>query len=160
MKKLLLVIDIQNSFINKNTVFLLKKIQHLIESNSYENVVFTRFINDKNNMCYKKLGYMGCINNKDRKIVIDTKNNKIIDKLTYTALNDEFKEYLKEQSIDEIYLCGIDTECCVLKTALDLFEAKHNVFVLQDYCACTHGKERHSSAIEILKRNIGIDFVI
>lgn len=46
MKKLLLVIDVQSDFINKNTKETLLKIEELINSNKYEDVIFTRFIND------------------------------------------------------------------------------------------------------------------
>lgn len=70
------------------------------------------------------------------------------------------KKYIKDNNINDIYLCGIDTECCVLKTALDLFEENYNVYVLKDYCACTYGELRHSNAIEIIKRNIGNKYVI
>ena len=69
-------------------------------------------------------------------------------------------DYINENKITEIYLCGIDTECCVLKTAFDLFELEYNVYVLKDYCACTHGIEKHNNALEILRRNIGKDYVI
>ena len=79
---------------------------------------------------------------------------------TYTALNEELKNYLKIKNIDEIYICGIDTECCILKTAFDLFEDGYNIYVLKDYSACTLGKERHENAIEILERNIGKEYII
>ena len=69
--------------------------------------------------------------------------------------NDELKNYININNIENIYLCGIDIECCVLVTALNLFENGYNVFVLKDYVYCTHGEERKNNAIEILKRNIG-----
>ena len=73
---------------------------------------------------------------------------------------EEFRQYIKDNDISKIFLCGIDTECCVLKTAFDLFEKEYDVYVLKDYCACMKGNERHNSAIEILQRNIGYDKVI
>ena len=160
MNKLLLIIDVQNSFINQNTMFLLDKINNLIAEEKYNNVVFTRFINDEDNMCYKKLKYTGCIKEEERRISIETRGRKVIDKSTYTALNEELIKYLCENNINEIYLCGIDTECCVLKTALDMFEKGYNIYILKDYCACTHGIERHYNAIKILERNIGKKFII
>ncbi|MBO4815515.1 MAG: cysteine hydrolase [Clostridia bacterium] len=160
MNKLLLIIDVQNSFINQNTMFLLDKINNLIAEEKYNNIVFTRFINDENNMCYKKLKYTGCIKEEERRISIETRGKKVIDKSTYTALNEELIKYLCENNINEIYLCGIDTECCVLKTALDMFEKGYNIYILKDYCACTHGIERHNNAIKILERNIGKKFII
>ncbi len=160
MNKLLLIIDMQKSFINENTEFLVDKIQNLIDEDKFNNIVFTRFINDKNNVCYRKLEYSGCIKEEEREISIETQKGKTIDKSTYTALNEELITYLYDNNIDEIYLCGIDTECCVLKTALDMFEKNYNVYVLKGYCACTHGIERHNNAIKILERNIGAKFII
>ena len=160
MNKLLLIIDLQKDFINEYTQFLPKKISELIERNDYKNVVFTRFINDKNNVCYKRLKYTGCIEESGKKIVIDTQNNEIVDKSTYTALTENIIKYIKNNKIDEIYLCGIDTECCVLKTAFDMFENLYNVYVLKDYCASIHGTEVHNNAIKLLERNIGKEYII
>lgn len=46
-------------------------------------------------------------------IPINTSNNLIIEKGIYSAMNNQLCDYLKENSIEEIHLCGIDTECCV-----------------------------------------------
>ena len=42
----------------------------------------------------------------------------------------------------------------------DLFELGYNVYVLKDYCVCTHGVERHNNALEILRRNIGKEYIV
>ena len=76
-------------------------------------------------------------------------------KSIYSAVNKELLNY-----IEEIYLCGIDTEACILKTAFDLFEKEYDVYVLKDYCASTLGVKRHNNAIAILKRNIGEKSII
>ena len=160
MKKLLLVIDLEKAFINDNTKYIIDRIESLIKTNKFEDIVFTKFINYNNSIYTKKLNYYDCIDEDSNKLVINTSNHKVINKETYTALNDELKKYIKENNIDKIYLCGIDTECCILKTALDLFENEYDVYVLKDYCACTHGIKRHNNAIDILKRNIGKDSII
>jgi len=160
MKSLLLVIDLQNAFINKNTKNIPKKVEKLIKNKHYDEVVFTKFINFENSIFVKKLKYSRCINNDDRNIVINVENNKVFEKSIYSAVNNELIEYIKSKEIDKIYLCGIDTECCVLKTAFDLFELGFNVYVLKDYCGCTHGKIRNNNALNILKRNIGKDYII
>lgn len=61
MSKLLLVIDVQNDFINNNTLKVLDNIKNLIDSKMYDIVAFTRFINDEDSIWYKKLNYKGCI---------------------------------------------------------------------------------------------------
>ena len=93
MNKLLLIIDMQKQFINENTEFLINKIYSLLEKEEFNNIVFTRFINDENNVCYKKLKYTGCIK-EERKIVMQEHKEKIIDKSTYTALNKDLIKYI------------------------------------------------------------------
>lgn len=160
MKSLLLVIDLQNAFINKKTQNLPQKIEKIIKTKKYNEVAFTKFINSKDSIFVKKLNYNRCLDSDDVKIVIDTGDNKVINKTIYSTVNAELIKFIKEKAIDKIFLCGIDTECCILKTAFDLFELGYDVYVLKDYCGCTHGKIRHNNALNILKRNIGKDYVI
>jgi len=159
MKTLLLVIDVQNDFVDSNNIDILEKINKLIDSNKYNEVAFTRFINDEDSIWYKKLNYKGCITENGRKIVIDTKNYKIFDKRIYSAVNNELEEYIKINNIEEIYLCGFDTDACVQKTAIDLFEKNYNVFVLKDYCM-SYDIKLHNTIINNLKRLIGKNKII
>lgn len=160
MKSLLLIIDLQNVFINEETEKLPDKINELINQDKYDDIVFTKFINSEDSIYVKKLEWKRCIKDEDKKIVIDTRNYRIFNKAKYSVINKEFIEYVNENKITDIYLCGIDTECCILKNAFDLFEAGYNVYVLKDYCACTRGIERHNNAIKILERNIGEKYII
>lgn len=160
MNNLLLVIDLQENFINENTKNVPNSIKELIDSNIANHIVFTKFINDDSSNFYKVLNYKGCMSEKDRNIVIDTKDYKIIEKRVYTAYNDELKLYINTNNIKTIYLCGIDTDACVLKTALDLFENNFDVKVIED-CSMSHsGIEYHISAINMLRKLIGNQNVI
>ena len=154
MNTLLLIIDMQKAFINENTKHIIPKIEEKKKKKTYKNIVFTRFINTPESIYVKDLKYNGCIGN-DKELVIDNYNYKVIDKKIYTALNTDLKNYIIENNIDKIYLCGIDTECCILKTALDLFESEYDVYILKNYCASMFGNEHHSNALKILERNIG-----
>ena len=154
-KDMLLIIDLQKNFINEYTKGVPLKIEKLLSKNIFDYVAFTKFINDTNSQFYKILNYKGCIDDEDRKIVIDTKNYPISDKRIYTTLNLEFKIFLEKNNIKTIYLCGIDTDACVLKTAIDLFENNYDVKVIED-CSMSHsGIEYHNFAIKMLKKLIG-----
>ena len=96
---LLLIIDVQRNFINENTESLISKINEFIKKSNYNYIAFTKFINDENSNFYKVLNYKGCINEYDREIAIETKDNKIFNKRTYTALTDELKKYISEKNI-------------------------------------------------------------
>ena len=160
MRKLVLVIDVQKDFINENTSKTLDNIKSLIDSQKYDMIAFTRFINDEDSIWYKKLNYKGCMTKEQQEIVLDTKDQKIFDKRIYSALNNELKQFIKENNIDEIYLCGFDTDACVQKTAIDLFEQEYNVFILKDYCMCHKGKDLHDIIIDNLCRLIGKNKII
>ncbi len=69
-------------------------------------------------------------------------------------------KYISENNINYIYLCGIDTDACVMKTAVDLFENGLNVKVIENYCMSHSGKKIHKSAIKMLKKLIGNKNVI
>ncbi len=156
MSSLLLVIDLQKGFVNEKTEYLVEKIKHLIQRNLYDQIAFTRFINTPQSVFAKKLNYFGGMG-EDNELVMNEMNHKIFEKNVYSAYNDELKKYLETNQINKIYLCGVDTDACVLKTAFDLFENGYDVFVLKDYCASTGGEKLHQAALEILKRNIGED---
>ena len=158
MNTLLIIIDLQKDFINSNTKHIINKITEL--EKKYKFIVFTKFINNKDSIYVKKLNYHGCITEDSQKIVINTNNNKIINKTIYSAYNNELINYIKDNNIDELHLCGIDTDACALKTALDLFENGYDVKVIED-CSMSHsGIEYHNSAIKMLKKLIGNQNII
>lgn len=159
-KSLLLVIDLQKSFINNNTSEIPLKVEKLIKNNNFDYVAFTKFVNFDTCNFNTVLNYKGCMSEEDRRIVVDTGNNKIFSKSVYTALNDELINYIKDNNIDIIYLCGIDTDACVLKTAIDLFENNYNFRIIEN-CSMSHsGKEYHEFAIKMLKKLVGVSNVI
>ena len=129
MNSLLLVIDVQKAFINKSTMNVVPKIEKLVSSKKYDKVIYTQFINNEGSKYTNKLNYYGCIND-DKELVINPKNNLVIKKNVYTAFNEELKNYIDKNKISKIYLCGIDTECCILKTAFDLFENSYEFYIL------------------------------
>lgn len=157
---LLVVIDLQNAFINENTKEAISKIEKLIETNSYDNIIFTKFINSLTNPVYTKIKWDKCMSLESQRILIDTKEYPVFPKETYSIFNSKLKDYLVKNNIQKIYLCGIDIECCVLVSALNLFENNYDVYVLKDYCYSMNGNQAFENAIGILKRNIGKDRVI
>lgn len=160
MEKLLLVIDCQKAFINNYTEKYIKKINDLINNSTYSNIVFTRFKNNKQGPFYNILEYKKCFDDDDCKLMINYNNAKVIEKETYSAVNKKLLEYIDKNNIEEIYLCGFDTDGCVLKTAFDLFENNQKTYILQDYCMSSGGENYHNEAIDILKRSIGNDYII
>lgn len=122
----LLIIDYQQGFVSKAQEDIHAKIENLAEAfrNSKLPVILTKFINHKDSAFNKILRWNGMTNTKEQELALEiSKNDKIITKATYSALTAELQEYLKENQIDMIYLCGIDTDACVIATAFALFDA-------------------------------------
>jgi nicotinamidase-related amidase len=56
---------------------------------------------------------------------------------------------------DEVHLCGIATDNCVLASAIALFEGGYTPVVLGDACASHAGADYHDWGLKILRRLIG-----
>lgn len=157
---LLLIIDFQKEFISENTSQSITELNDLVNSNKYDKVLFTRFINNPVNPVYKKANWKGCITEDSIEIPIDTSNHMVIDKPTYTAYNPELIKYIKDNNIDNIYIAGFDVDCCVFVTALNLFENNYNTYILKDYVYSCVSEELKEEILAILGRCIGDSYII
>jgi nicotinamidase-related amidase len=160
MKKLLLVVDVQSCFINNYTIEVRNNIEKLLKERQYDFVVFGKFKNNISSPFYNKLKYKKCITNEETEIVLNTENCKVIERCKYSLYTDELKSYIKDNNITEIYICGFDTDACIYKTALDLFENNYNVFVLKEYCGSSGGYKLHEVGLTLLNRQLGKDSII
>lgn len=89
--------------------------------------------------------------------------DRIFEKNIYSCFNDEFLDYIYKNKIGKLYFVGIDTDCCVLKSATDCFEKNIPFKILMNYCASNGGESSQEAAIKVLNRMIGeknIDFNI
>lgn len=156
MKKLI-VIDMQQDFINENTEKSIEEINSLIESKKFDDIIFTRYIGSSEKLAYKELGDTSGLTPEGMEIVVDYKDYKILDKKSY-SIYETLKEFISLD--DEIYLCGVDVDCCILLSAINLYENNYNVYVLKDYSYCMNGEDTKSQALHVLIRNIGEKRVI
>jgi nicotinamidase-related amidase len=83
----------------------------------------------------------------------------IIEKTIYTCINSNFIQRICQLNDGEfpkkLFIAGVDTDCCVLKIATDLFENNIRPIVLTHYCASNGGTESHITGIMCMKRLIG-----
>lgn len=160
MKKLLLIIDVQVCFINDYTISVKNNIEKLLKQEKYDFVVFGKFKNNISSPFYNKLKYKKGITNEEAEIVLNAKDCKIIERCKYSLYTDELKDYIKNNDINEIYICGFDTDACIYKTALDLFENNYSVFILKEYCGSSGGYKLHEMGLKLLNRQLGRNSII
>ena len=79
----------------------------------------------------------------------------VYDKHAYSSVDEQFLAELRRHDIEEVHICGIDTDVCVTQSAVDLFEAGVRPVVLAASCASHGGPEFHEYALRILRRLIG-----
>lgn len=151
----LLIIDIQRGYINKHT----KKLPSLAESlqSKYELVYITRLEYAEHSpfLEIRKSSGFGDVERPTELAFQPATNAKIFLKHGYSALTDELRVELEQQGVQQIDLIGMDTDQCVLSTALGLFDAGITPRVLSGYCASTGGTGFHRAGIKILKRALG-----
>ncbi|MCC5627667.1 isochorismatase family cysteine hydrolase [Nostoc sphaeroides] len=158
----LFIIDIQNGFITPNTSHIPQRVKSLLEQNIFKHVIFTKFINTLNSPYVKYLHWHNLISEIEQKIVDDIEPfaQVIFDKTIYTACNEETLNFLKSNDIQKVFICGLDTESCVLKTAIDFFENNIISYILEYYSASTGGDKFHQAGILILSQMIGVNHIV
>lgn len=159
MKSMLLVVDMQNGFMPAKCQHIVPVVSGLIEHFNAQNkpVVFTRFINIPESGYVKWIRWSRLMTEPEINIIPELQQyvQKTFDKNYYTAFTDEFSSYIKENEIERVYICGVATDSCVLKSAIDAFEKGIEPLVIKDACYSHAGDEAHNAGLYLLSRNIG-----
>ena len=157
LKECLVIIDVQKGFLTEDTCFVPEKIRTLINKRKFEYVIATRFINSKESPHYIFTQWDGMMDEESQRLdpFVAQVAEKIFDKNTNSCFTDEFLEYIENKHIEKLCFVGIDTDCCVMKSAFDSFDRKIPFEVLTKYCASTGGKVLHNEACHIMKRSLG-----
>lgn len=156
---LLLVVDVQNGFINEHTERVIEPVNSLIGvfRRCHRDVAFTRFVNVPDSGHARWIGWTRFMQAPENALYegVDVGDAPVFVKHGYTAFTESFTEYVAEKSIERLVLCGIATDGCVLKTAVDAFERGIEPVVVVDACASHAGREVHEAGLLLLGRFIG-----
>ena len=162
MKRALFVIGVQNYFMNPLTKDLPEKIRRYVKKNKnkFELIIFTNFVNTPQSSVYRFLDWTECLTSPETDIVNELNSvlryGIVVAKDVLSALKiPKIKNLLAEKRIEEIYLSGIDTDCCVLATAYDAFDEGYRVRLLEKICMTSTGKNLHNAAVSMFKKNVG-----
>ena len=173
MTSLLVVIDVQNGFVNSNSEHIVSPLAAFLREwlDLGRRVVLTRFHNPVGSKWETLIHWSRLREGTEiefapevAKIVVAYSGGgllTIVDKSTYTSLIAPTLEIIKNFDVRDVYLCGIATDGCVLKTAIDVFETgKLRPFLLTDLCASHAGPTIHQAGLELASRFIGRDQLI
>ncbi len=159
MANALIVVDVQNGFINDYTRHIPDRVVTLIESGTYDPVFYTRFINMPDGPYPRFVGWDACMGPPETdlvdRIAAHATPDTTFDKHGYAGIPDALERVLRERDIGRVSIAGIDTDMCVLKVAMDAFDLNIEPLVLTDCCASTAGLQSHFAGLAVLARNIG-----
>ena len=156
----LLIVDVQVGFVNDATRHILPKVEAL--QKQYAHVYATRFINAEGSPYRRLLDWHRFYESSDDvPLAFEPADGVVvIDKQVYTCVTPSFLEDLHSKGIEEVAICGIDTDACVSACAVDLFENGFRPVLLSEACASHAGAEYHEAAIRILTRLIGKNQIV
>ena len=156
----LLIVDVQVGFINDATRHILPKVEAL--QKRYKHVYATRFINIEGSPYRNLLDWHRFYTDSDDvPLAFEPVGGVVVlDKQVYTCVTPAFLQDLRDNGIEEVAICGIDTDACVSACAVDLFENGIRPVLLSDACASHAGVEYHEAALRILARLIGKNQIV
>ncbi len=158
--KVLIVIDAQKGFVTEASEHILEPIESL--QYTFDKVVFTRFHNPDPSPFRRILKYCKLApESEDTKLAISARDDAVmIERALYSCVTPELRRLLAHWKADEVYVTGIATEACVLKTVLDLVESDVRPWVIADLCASDKAYRYHDMALELIASLIGPEHII
>ena len=163
MKKILIVVDMQNDFItgalgSSHAQGIISNVRKKIEQyrqSCYE-VLFTRDTHSENYLATQEGMYLPvvhCIEGTHGHLIaegLDAGDLKVFDKPTFGSL--ELAELVAKGNYDEIELCGLCTDICVVSNALILkARLPETVITVDANCCAGVTGESHRAALLTMK---------
>ncbi len=161
-KTALLLIDCQVGFLGNSFGRALGNLNHSVKIGLFSPVIASLFTNSRSSPFVRFLGWNHLMTNEEQALPnnFPFQLDKAFIKTGYSAFTDEMNVYLGLNQVDRIAIAGVDTEGCVLATALDLFSHNYEPFIFSDCCFSTGGSHFHEAALMILQRTIGTHRVV
>jgi len=155
----LIVVDVQRGFINDFTAHIPARVARLVAAAAYDPVYFTRFVNPPGSSYQRFLAWDDLAGPPETDLVPELASlatpATTFTKPGFTGLPDDLVARLRADGPERVTLVGIDTDMCVLKVAMDVFDLGFEPIVLIDCCASTAGLLAHLAGLAVLSRNIG-----
>lgn len=160
MKSALVVIDVQNHFATEKAHDLPEKIAAHMKQSDYDYVLFTLFRNDPRSNFHKILHWYKAMDSP----AIDlhpalqefSHPQNTFEKLTYSAFKAPgFVKFLEDHNIEQLDICGINIDGCVLATAYEAFDLGYKMRILENLSSVASERQDYEdSAKTIITRNL------
>ncbi len=123
--------------------------------------LFTQFVNEPSSPYVRLIGWSKLMAH-DPAVAFDPTVAGLADRATmvvtkgrYSALRPEVIDLMHERSLGHLIITGLDTESCVLATALEAFERDFTPWIVVDAVASHAGPREHEAGLLVAGRSIG-----
>lgn len=158
----LLVIDCQNGFISEHSQGIIPVVSGLVKEWQARGlpVIASKFINEPGSPYERLINWTRCQGSPDTDIVDGLQEHvddgmPVVEKPGYTFFTREWADRAVAEEWSDVVMVGIDTDGCVLKSALDAFELDLTPWIVTDGTASHSGQKAYEAALYIAGRTIG-----
>ncbi|MGW4951548.1 isochorismatase family cysteine hydrolase [Streptomyces parvulus] len=158
----LLVIDVQQGFVNRHSRSVLPAVVHLVEGWQAAGapVVLSRFHNEPGSPYETITGWTRLRTPEEQALVSElapytSGAAAVIDKAQASIFTPEGAGIIRDAGWTDLVLCGIDTDACVYDSAMAAYQRGYRPWIVVDACASSGGSEYHNAALLLAARNLG-----
>lgn len=161
MKKLV-VVDMQRGFVGENHDFV-DSLQKFVDKAGgvFDKTIATRFVNSADGPIFKCLNWDKMQKGtREIEVILNLpKNTKFVNKNTYALTEKAFKKLFKRG--DEVYVCGMDFDACVLAICFQLLDHTIKPHIIWDLVA-SHSVDpaKKEELKKLYQKNFGKDSLI
>lgn len=163
----LVVIDMQNGFVNDRSRPVIPVVADLVArwKRGGAPIVFTRYHNYPGSPFERLIKWTQLQTSPSVDLIPEltdaaTQAIAVIDKKIYSLFTAEGVALVEDQGWTDLVFCGIATESCVLKSAVDAFERDLTPWIVTDGSASHGGVAAHEAGLLVASRFIGEDQLI
>lgn len=167
MKNILIMVDVQNGFVKTDyaeQTFV--NVKELVNLKLFDVVIATKYWNYEGSNISRLMNWNDLRTEEEQALRPEIAEfvDHIIMKDIYSGVTPELLELLQEINDgylpEHVWVLGFDTECCVLMTAVDLFELGVRPLIIETCCGSHDGEYYHNGGIASLEHLIGDKFII
>lgn len=165
MSNALIIVDLQNAFLEggeiqvcDNVNDMLKEIDLLQHNLFFDHIIATQHVYPTKKFHDRETLVKNTYGAQLNDIIDKTKINLIITKQTYSAFDTDnnLVNYLNNNKIKTLYICGLSYDCCVYKTAKSAHNLGFNVKILK---YSTKSYEKNTCNIDNYFKNNSIQII-
>ena len=121
-------------------------------------VIFSNCSHTMRHPCVKLTGRHAMMGTKAAQVIPELKPKRgdyVVGKISFDGFyKTRLESLLKRLKLDELYITGVQTDCCIRETAISAGYRGFKVLVVKNCCA-TNAKWKSEGAFHFLKNNVG-----